>query len=156
MTMIRVKKQSTMFQRTHTRWDDKHYPCVSHFTIYTIIGTKTGSWWRLFQKQEEWLWNWNNWKVRSENFIHSTDCFILKQTSCPLKLQQAGSTEVSSTLQKVEGTTYIQAIYLSFFPFHIILGKWKNLFSCKTKVTNTGKENISVTEVKGYYKNNGR
>ena len=29
------------------------------------------------------------------------------------------------------------------------------MFSCKTKVTNTGKENISVTEVKGYYKNHG-
>ena len=29
------------------------------------------------------------------------------------------------------------------------------MFSCKTKVTNAGKENISVTEVKGYYKNHG-
>ena len=35
------------------------------------------------------------------------------------------------------------------------VGKWSNMFSCTTKVTNTGKENISVTDVTGYYKNKG-
>ena len=42
-------------------------------------------------------------------------------------------------------------LYTSMYVYSFYLGKWNNLFTATLIVTNSGNDNLAITDVEGYY-----